>query len=236
MKLFYTLLFSALCSGAKAQKTINDPNVALRTVGAYHSIEVAGGIDLYLSKGEAAVAVSAKDAETRDHIRTEVKDGVLKIYYDVKEGIKLGFNQKMLRAYVSSPTLRELSVIGGSNAVIDGTLKSDELTIKLIGGSDLHGDVDAGKLKIELVGGSDLSISGKAGQLDIEATGGCDMNGNDLFAEICVVKAVGGCDISVTVNKEISAEAIGGSDVNWKGPASVIKSKTAGAGKVSHRS
>lgn len=236
MKFLLTLLFSGIFTAAMAQKTINDPNVAVRSVTGYHSIEIAGGIDLYLSKGEEAVAVSAKDAETRDHIKTEVKDGVLKIYYDVKEGIKLGFNQKSLRAYVSCQTLKELAVIGGSNAVIYGTLRSDDLTIKLIGGSDLTGDVDAGKLKIELVGGSDMEITGKAQNLDVQATGGCDMNGTGLVAEVCEAKAIGGCDISITVNKEISAEAIGGSDVNWKGPATVIKSKTSGAGKVSHRS
>ncbi|MGZ5286036.1 MAG: head GIN domain-containing protein [Flavisolibacter sp.] len=236
MKLIFTLFFSGIFTLVMAQKTINDPNVALRTVQGYHSIELTGGIDLYLSKGDDAVAVSAKDAETRDHIKTEVKDGVLKIYYDVKEGIKLGFNQKSLRAYVSCNTLKELSVIGGSNTIIDGTLKSADLTIKLIGGSDLTGAVDAEKLRIELIGGSDLEISGKAGWMEVQATGGCDMNGFGLVAEICEAKAIGGSDISITVNKEISAEAIGGSDVNWKGPASVKKSNATGAGKVSHRS
>jgi hypothetical protein len=44
---------------------------------------VGDGIDLYLSQGtEESVAVSASKDEYMDRLKTEVEDGVLKIYYD----------------------------------------------------------------------------------------------------------------------------------------------------------
>jgi len=46
------------------------------------AIQVSHAINLYLTQSnEEAVAVSAKDTKYRERIRTEVKDGVLKIWY-----------------------------------------------------------------------------------------------------------------------------------------------------------
>ena len=78
-------IFTASFSAVIAQKTVNDPNAEKRNVSGYHAIEVGGGIDLYLSQGEEAVAVSASETKYRDRIKTEVKNGVLKIWYDHKK-------------------------------------------------------------------------------------------------------------------------------------------------------
>jgi hypothetical protein len=40
-------------------------------VPSFTGIDIGGGIDLYLSQGEEAVAVSASEAKYRDKIRTE---------------------------------------------------------------------------------------------------------------------------------------------------------------------
>jgi hypothetical protein len=61
-----------------AQQIINDPNAEKRTVTGFHSIDVSGGIDLYLSQGQEAVAVSAADAKFPEKIKTGGKDGVLR--------------------------------------------------------------------------------------------------------------------------------------------------------------
>lgn len=229
------LMFSFFLATAHAQKTINDPNVEARDAKAYHAIEVSGGIDLYLSYGEEAIAVSAKDLSTRERIKTEVKDGVLKIYYDRKDGVKFAINKNM-RAYVSYKTLSRLSASGGSDIHVDGTIQQPALHVSVSGGSDFNGRVEVDKLKVVLSGGSDMNVSGFAKDLVVEASGGCDVDGYGLVTETCNASASGGSDISITVNKELSAEASGGSDVNWKGAATVKKVRASGAGSVSHRS
>ncbi len=224
-------------ANAFAQKVINDPNVVARTVSGFHSIEVSGGIDLYLSQGDEVVAVSAKDEETRDRIKTEVKDGVLKIYFEWKEGLKFSFkNINRLRAYVSYKTLNKLTASGGSDINVDGFIKVQQLDLRISGGSDFKGKVEVNELTIEQSGGADISISGKAGKLKVEASGGSDMDGYGLVAETCEARASGGSDISITVNKEFTVEASGGSDVHWKGAASVKSSRKSGGGDISHRS
>ena len=234
MKYLLFLSFCLLVQAAGAQETIHDPNAQLRTVGSFHAVEVSGGIDLYLSTGAPAVVISARDEESRNAIKTEVRNGVLYISYDYK--FRSGLRNRALKAYVAGMNLTQLGASGGSDIRISGELKSDDLSIALSGGSDLSGQINVGKLVVEQSGGSDMNIKGRVGNLRIEASGGSDFNGYDLLSEECTIAASGGSSINITVNKELSAEASGGSDVSWKGSASVREAKASGTGRVSHRS
>ena len=101
--------------------------------------------------------------------------------------------------------------------------------MEVSGGSDFDGKVETGELNIQASGGSDVRISGKTDRLIIDASGGSDFKGYDLASDICNVEASGGSDIQVTVNKELSANASGGSDVYYKGTGLIRDLKTSGS-------
>lgn len=228
-KLISLLVFSGVMITASAQKTINDANAQKRNVSGFHAIEVSGGIDLSLSQGEEGVAVSAAKTEYRDKIITEVKNGILKIWFDWKSNLKFNWDNHKLKAYVSVKNLDGLKASGGSDVDLDGTLKTTKLTMDISGGSDFKGRVESDELKIEASGGSDVSISGKAAKLTIDVSGGSDFSGYDLASDVCHVEASGGSDVRVTVNKELSADASGGSDVYYKGNGLIRDLKTSGS-------
>jgi len=225
-KLFSLLVITGLITTASAQKTISDANAQKRNVSGFHAIEVSGGIDLYLSQGEEAVAVSAAKTEYRDKIITEVKDGVLKIWFDWKNSSKFEWNNRKMKAYVSFKDIDRLEGSGGSDINVDGSIKVAKLEMEISGGSDFDGKVETDELKIHASGGSDVDISGKAARLTIDASGGSDFKGYDLASDICNVEASGGSDVHVTVNKELSANASGGSDVYYKGTGMIRDLKT----------
>jgi hypothetical protein len=231
------LLAVSIVSTAFGQKTIHDANVEARKVSSFHAIEVSGGINLYLSNGDEAVAVSATNTDVRDRIVTEVKDGVLKIYFDWKNGLKLNLHgNNGIKAYVSYKTLDKLTASGGSDVKGDGVIKSGTLKINMSGGSDLSAKVEVGSLVINQSGGADVNLSGTVTDIKVQASGGSDFSGYDLVADNCIITASGGSDVNITVNKEFYAEASGASDVNWKGNAQVKGARASGAGSVSHRS
>lgn len=227
-KLFSLLLLAGFITTASAQKTINDANAQKRTVSGFHAIEVSGGIDLYLSQGDEAVAVSAAKDEFRDKIITEVKEGVLKIYFEWKNNLKFDWDNRKLKAYVSFRNLDRLEASGGSDIIVDGTIKTSKLDMEISGGSDFKGKVESDELKVNASGGSDVSISGKATRLAIDANGGSDFNGYGFTSDICKVEASGGSDVEITVNKELSANASGGSDIHYKGTGLIRDIKTGG--------
>jgi hypothetical protein len=237
MKKIVSLVLAAfLLATGFAQKTIRDANAEARNVQGFHAIEVSGGINLYLANGDEAVAVSANDKDIRDRIKTEVRDGVLKIYYDWKRGVKLNLKGTSLKAYVSFKTLDRLVASGGADVKMDGTIKSGNLKMDVSGGADLSARVEAGNLTLDQSGGADVNLTGTVTDLKIEASGGSDFSGYDLIADNCIIHASGGSDVEITVNKEFYAEASGAADVTWKGKATVKGTKANGAGSVSHRS
>ena len=125
-----------------------------------------------MSQGEEAVAVSASKDEYRAKIVTEVKDGVLKIWFDWKSNMRIDWGNHKLKAYVSVKNLDRLEGSGGSDIEIDGLIKTTKLDLESSGGSDFDGKIESDELKIQASGGSDVSISGKAARLTIDASGG----------------------------------------------------------------
>lgn len=229
---FYLLSVTAL---VHAQKIINDPNAEPRKVGSFAGIDVSGGIDIYISAGDEAIAVSASRQEYRERIRTEVENGILKIWYDSKWGISINGN-KNLKAYVSYKTLKSLEASGGSDITSEGTIAGNELILRVSGGSDFKGAVEITKLSVRQSGGSDVKVSGRAGTLNVDASGGSDFKGYDLTADVCDLEASGASDIEVSANRELSARASGASEIHYKGAPNVKEAKASGASTVKSRS
>ena len=225
---------TGLLAMAQNANVINDKNAQSRSVRGFHAIKVSGGLDLYLTQGQEAVAVSASNADYRDRIKTEVEDGELKIYLD-KDWTHWDWHNPKLKAYVSFSSLDGLEASGGSDVYGQGTLKVNKLGIHLSGGSDLKGKVEIGDLTIRQSGGSDVDISGTVKNLEVRASGGSDLNGFDLVADMCRISASGGSDTHITVNKELNVEASGGSDVFYKGTAVIRLLSSSGSSTVSKK-
>lgn len=230
-------LFCLLCllAGVRAQKIINDPNAEVRNVRSFTGIDVSGGIDLYISAGDEAVAVSASKPEYRDRIKTEVENGILKIWHDSKWGVSISGN-KNLRAYVSYKTLKSLGASGGSDIMVDGVINGSDLAIRVSGGSDFKGAVTVSTLTVRQSGGSDVRIAGKATTIDVDVSGGSDFKGYELMVDVCSLEASGGSDIEITANRELSANASGASDIRYKGKPVVKDARASGASSVKARS
>jgi len=227
------MLFTGMTLFAAAQQeVVNDPNVELRTVtGSFTSIKVYDDIDLFLSQGsEEAVAVSADDKKHRDAIKTEVVDGVLKVYYG--ERIMINWKNRRLRAYVSFKNVEKITVSGASDVMVSGVITVPSLYLNLSGSSDFKGAVQVTDLKMDLSGASDITIKGIATKVEIESSGASDVKGAELVTDYCKANASGASDITITVNKEISARASGSSDILYKGNAEIKESHTSGSSTV----
>jgi hypothetical protein len=231
-----SLLATSILSFGQNTRVIADANAQKRTITSFHAIRISGGIDLYLSQGgEEAVAISASDPEVRDHIRTEVENGVLKIYLDNKnKEWHFGdlFRNVKMKAYISVKQLDAMDASGGSDIFIQDVLKLDRLKVGLSGGSELKGQVAIGDLTLDQSGGADVFIKGTASNLSIQASGGSDLHGYDLSSEVCKVHSSGGSDVQITVNKELNVSASGGSDVYYKGACSVRQLSASGGSDV----
>ncbi len=234
--IFLSLLFLAgLVTTSFAQKTINDANAEKRTVGSFHGIEVATGIELTLTKGTTEeVAVSASEKEFRDKIITEVVNGILKIHYETKTGaINRRNENKNLKAYVSYKSLDLLYVTTGAEVNIEGTLEAQKLDLKANTGGLVKGEINIGSLKVDQNTGSKITLSGKADNLEAEGDTGSKFMGENLSTNTCSVEMSTGAGIYISVEKELNVKANTGGYIKYKGNAGVREVKTNTGGSVS---
>jgi Putative auto-transporter adhesin, head GIN domain len=229
--LFAVIAFFAITHLFAQQKLTYDVNAEKRTVGSFHGIKVATGIQLMISQGSTEeVAVSASNIQDRDKIITEVVNGVLKIYYKKENSwLSWGSPKKLLKAWVSFKNIDQFAGSSGSDTKAEGIIKSTSLSIDMSSGAGFQADISANDLQVELSSGADATVSGNTETLNVKASSGAGFNGFGLSSNTCRADASSGSDIEISVAKEISAEASSGGGIHYKGNA-VIKDFTKSSG------
>jgi Putative auto-transporter adhesin, head GIN domain len=235
MKYLFTLLSFVIFSQVFSQEIIiNDPNAEVRNVTSFSGIKVSGGIDLYLSQGEEySLAVSAREENYRDNIKTEVRNGVLYISYSDHSGRNRG--DKQLRVYISFKTLESLEGSGASEVMINGVLASNSMLLRLSGASNIKGAVKITNLNMELSGASVVTVKGTVENLKLNASGASDIKNYDLQVDNCVAEISGASDIRITITNSIAASASGASTLYYHGNPEKKDVTTSGASSISQR-
>jgi hypothetical protein len=236
-KLLAGIIAILFAMGTQAQDIkYNDPNAEVRNITGFTGVSVASGIEMVLTQGNSeAVAVSATSAEYRDKIKTEVKDGILKIYYDAGIGKMNWKNKKNIRlkAYVSAITLKAISVSSGATLDIEGSVKADDMVLDFSSGSQFKGEINAKEMKVEQGSGALAKLSGSAQNLTIAVNSGGNFSGYNFAVSKCNAIVSSGGSIEITVNAELEAKASSGGSVIYKGSCVVKKTTSSGGAVVS---
>ncbi len=221
MKSIFFLLLVAVDFTSFGQKAavINDPNAQRRFLSeSFSTISVTDGVELYLTQGsEESLAISASDAKYLERYKTEVTNGVLKIYYDNK-GINWTGNEKRnLKAYVSFKTLQKINASGGAQVKMKSVLKGEKMECTFTSGSKFSGEVGVTELDVVQNSGSVFEITGNAGNLKVEVSSGASFKGYDLVTDYCDAKATSGGGVRINVNKELTVKANSGGGIHYRG-------------------
>jgi hypothetical protein len=221
------IVVSSICAPAHAQQRDSRP------LSGFDAIEVGGGIDLFVRKGDGfAVEIEASE-EDAAKIVTEVVDTTLQIRR--KSSFDFFSWSDDGAVHVTLPALVSLVASGGSDVKTEGTFASDSLRIVASGGSDLTIDVAAGVLDVDASGGSDLRLSGTARSARLESSGGSHLNASRLTTDEADVDSSGGSDLTIAVREKIVADASGGSDISYSGAPGSVNVNTSGGAEIRHR-
>lgn len=239
MKSLFLFLLMA-CTAAIApgmlsaqDKVINDPNAEVRTVPSFHAIKVSTGIRLVIKQGNAeAVAVSAADKEMRSRIKTEVVDGVLKIYVETKWWGNGAFKYKEVKAYVSFKNIDAFIGSSGSVTTVDGRFTVSGLQMTLSSGARFTGEVKGNDLVVGQGSGAKTYLSGQVHSLSVHASSGGAFYGYGLSADKCDAEASSGGKMELNVDRELVAKANSGGKIEYKGGAVISRISTGSGGTV----
>jgi len=170
--------------------------VVNRTLEGYDQIDLAVVGELYVTIGQQTPLAITADDNIAPLVKTEVKDGKLRIWTDKPFTSKTGI---VLR--VTVPNLKGLSIRGAANAHVTG--------------------LDNAKFALSAQGSCDVRVTGKTGAFSLGAQGAADIHAFDLKAQNASVTLQGASDVEVNAAKALNVTAVGASDVVYKGSPKV---------------
>jgi len=234
-KLFlYFFLLSSVNLIAQSTKVYNDPNAKVRAIAAgFTKISVSSGVELYLTQGnETSLAISVSDAKYEPRFKTEVENGVLKIYYDNKGITWKNDKNAKLKAYLSCNSLEAITGAAGSSVVIADEFSFNNLAISFSSGALFTGKIQARAVTASVSSGAEMKVTGVASSLTVLATSGAVFNAYSLMTEFCRASANSGGSVKVGFQKELTASANSGGEVLYKGNGTVNKTRVNSGGSV----
>ncbi|GAB3717461.1 head GIN domain-containing protein [Spirosoma flavus] len=230
------ILFTLFLFTAGINPTIDDDWKKDRSVSGFSGISVSSGIDLYLTQGSSEKLTFDVKGVDEDRVKSEVKNGVLKLYIEKKGFGNWNFGRNnYVKAYVTFKQLTDLQASGGADVFSQGRLSFNDLNVEASGGADVKLDLKADKLNVEASGGADATIQGTARHLNANGSGGADLDARKLTVEICNANSSGGSDVYVNASKELTMKASGGADIYYSGSAKVLAKSESGGGDISRR-
>lgn len=178
-----------------------------RDLAGFTSVRVSGVFDVDIrSQDDFSVAVEADD-NLIPIIRTEVTDGVLRIWSD------------------GSIRTREKTIIRISAPNIERVVSSGVTKVNVVG-------LNNSDFEIDTSGASKVSATGETGELKIRVSGAGKIAAEQLSAKNASVSASGACKISVNVSDELAAKASGASTIRYAGSPKNVVEKRSGASKI----
>lgn len=122
---------------------------------------------------------------------------------------------------VTLPELRELEASGACIAHLSGIDHANSLTLEATGATVVKFSGRVERLRAEATGASRIQAEGTCQHLDAEAVGASTFAAFGLQAQTARVEAVGASNAEVFVARELHAEAVGCSNVRYRGNPAV---------------
>ncbi|WP_229664938.1 head GIN domain-containing protein [Polaribacter pacificus] len=196
----------------------------------FTAIQAGNGIEVLITQSNQTKIVVEADENLQDYIKTEVQNGVLKIYS--KRNI---WRAKSKRVYVSTKTISAIKAASGSDVYTENTIKANNIDLSTSSGADAKISINATTVTSSASSGSDLKIIGKAKNYSASASSGSSINAYGLESLNATVKVSSGADIDVYVLESLDAKASSGGDVDFKGNPKRVRQKASSGGSVSEK-
>jgi hypothetical protein len=199
-----------------------------RSVSGFSGISVATGIEAEVTQGnEDAVSITASDDKYLADVKTEVVNGVLKIYLDGQNKNNRDKNRK-IQAFVTYKSINKLLGSSGASIKTTNAISGGTLLLDMSSGAQFKGDLKATDLTINQSSGAISKVSGSATSVNADVSSGSIFTAPDLSSENCKASASSGAVLKLGVSTKLTARASSGGVINYKGNPEVDKSVSSG--------
>lgn len=184
----------------------------------FDAIEAKTGVHVVIEQTDSYAVETNTDENLQEHLKTEVENGVLIIYFD--ENI---YKAKERTVYVKVPNLKRISSSSGASVESTNTLKTENIDLKSSSGSLMKLNVNAKNISCDSSSGSEISANGKAENLRTESSSGSTIQLENLEVANAICKSSSGSSTKVNPYESLDADASSGSSIKYYSTPKQIK-------------
>ncbi|HHT22368.1 MAG TPA: PspC domain-containing protein [Bacteroidales bacterium] len=198
-----------------------------REVPAFHAIEVSSAINVEL-RNQVEQSLSVRTlVDYQENIKTEVVNGVLKIYSSntlIRPSVKV---------QIGLDSIAYLKVSGASKVAFLDNFNVKKLNIDISGASKTELKLNsAQKLDVKVSGASKLEAQGVADTLLLNSTGASKVDADDLRTKVSVVDLSGASSADVHTTEEFQGSVSGASRIEVSGNPAKRSNSTSGGSSI----
>lgn len=224
-----TITTSCVIDGFNRIKGNRNVTVENRRVSNdFTKIKVSNGLDVYITEGNSVKVTVEADENLHEVIRTEVRNGVLKIYSE-----RNIWRAKSQKVYITTHQLEGIKATSGSDVYSENTLTGNAMEVETSSGADMSLRLDVNSVTSHSSSGSGLKLTGNATNYTASASSGSSTKSYGLKSKEVTVKASSGADIDVYAMESIDARASSGGDVDYRGNPKRVNKKSSSGGSIS---
>lgn len=227
-KLLISIIFLSGCLfSATAQ------NSQSRDISGFEAISLEGSFDVFVEESARESLRMEGDPETMNKIKTEVRDGTLKIYTERKWWDWKGWiDNGPVNIYITFKKLNALSVSGSGTIESESELRSNSLGLYVSGSGNIQAPIEVSSLESHISGSGKLVVSGSSGEADIRVSGSGDFSGKNLEVREAEIHISGSGNAWVRVEEELEARISGSGNVHYSGNPVRKSVSSSGSGKA----
>jgi len=213
-----------------AQVYVSAQQVETRNLSSFDEVGVSGNLDVYLERGNnESVRIEVRGIDPSE-IRTEVRDGKLKIYR--KSRIRWGGNVKG-KIYVTYRNLRGLQSSGSSDIYGYDPINAEQFKIGCSGSGNITlDDLNANELTVHVSGSSDIRLAGNVDSQELHISGSGDYDAFDLECRETTISISGSGNAEVVAHQSLKVSVSGSGDVRYIGNPDYMDSSSSGSGSI----
>ena len=145
------------------------------------------------------------------------------------------FGPATLRASVTMPELRGLTVSGASRGDIYDFSSTEDVDITVSGASRVNGDITAGDVEFDISGASTVQLDGSANDMVAHVSGASRLNLDDFTVNNADVDLSGASSGTVNLSGRLDADLSGASRLWYIGEPTMGTIDTSGASTISEK-
>ncbi len=188
-KFTYILICLFATSGLFAQT-----KTETRPVSNFSAIKASSAFSITVNKGNTESLVIEADENIMPYVRSEVKNGELKLYLD---GRKHFHNVKTMKAAIGVKNLNRVDLSGACKLSSNDLFDVPKFEIDLSGASNVQLNIKAQVLNVDASGASSIDLKAAAREAKFEASGSCKMQ-LDLQSAGASFDLSGACKAAIT--------------------------------------